>query len=84
MSSIAMAWSVESLPSNPAVRIRFLAGSGIFNLYPDTGVMSFGCVPSCVVSGGGPDTLLTIDYERRTPVILSSVLVHSISPLTGV
>ena len=27
--SIAVAWSVESLPSNPAVRVRFPTGSGI-------------------------------------------------------
>ena len=27
--SVAMAWSVESQPSDPATRVRFLAGSGI-------------------------------------------------------
>ena len=27
--SVAVAWSVESLPSNPAARVRFPAGSGI-------------------------------------------------------
>ena len=27
--SVAVAWSVESLPSNPATRVRFPAGSGI-------------------------------------------------------
>ena len=27
--SIAVAWSVESVPSNPAARVRFPAGSGI-------------------------------------------------------
>ena len=27
--SVAVAWSVESLPSNPGVRVRFPAGSGI-------------------------------------------------------
>ena len=71
MSSIAMAWSVESLPSNPAVRIRFLVGSGIFNLYPETGVMSFVCVPSCDVSGGGLDSLLTTDLGRPALVLCS-------------
>ena len=29
MTSVAMAWSVESMPSNPAAQVRFLAGSGI-------------------------------------------------------
>ena len=29
MKSVAVAWSVECLPSNPAARVRFPAGSGI-------------------------------------------------------
>ena len=28
-TSVVVAWSVDSLPSNPAARVRFPAGSGI-------------------------------------------------------
>ena len=37
-------------------------------------------VLSCVVSGDGPDTLLTADSERPALVLLASVLVHSLAP----
>ena len=35
-----MAWSVESLPSNPAARVRFLAVSEILNPILELGVCS--------------------------------------------
>ena len=42
------------------------------------------CVLSCVVSGGGPDILLTADSERPALVLLASVLVHSPAPPKGI
>ena len=33
-----LAWTVESLPSNPAAPVRFPAGSGILIFYPVTGL----------------------------------------------
>ena len=38
---------------------------------------------SCVVSGVGPDILLTADSERSTLVLMYSVLVHSLSSAVG-
>ena len=38
--------------------------------------MSFVCVLSCVVSGGGPGIVLTTHSERRAYVYMSSVLVQ--------
>ena len=38
--------------------------------------MSFVCVLSCVISGGGPDIVLTTHSGRLALVYLSSVLVH--------
>ena len=35
-------------------------------------------VLSCVVSGGGPDILLTTDSGRPASVVLSSVLVYNL------
>ena len=67
--SIAVASSVESLPSNPAARVRFSVG---------TGFVSFVCILYCVVSYGVPDIVSTIHLGRLVPVHLSSVLVHSL------
>ena len=39
--------------------------------------MSFACVLSCAVSGGGTDIVLTTHSGRSALVYLSSVLVHS-------
>ena len=37
-SSVAVEWSVESLPFNPAARVRFPAGSGILISVLELGV----------------------------------------------
>ena len=42
--SVAVAWSVESRPSNPAARVRFPAGSGIL-----ISVLGLGVCPLCSV-----------------------------------
>ena len=70
-----MAWSVESLTSNPAARVRFLAGSGILISVLGLGV-SFDCVLSCVVFSRGPVIVLTIHSGRPALLYLSSVLVQ--------
>ena len=67
---IAVAWSVESLPSNPVARVRFPAGAW------DSECVAFFCVLSCVVFGGGPDIVLTTHSWRAALVYLSSVLVR--------
>ena len=72
--SVAMVWSVESLPSNLAARVRFPAGSGIL-----ISVLGLGVCPLCsvlVVFGGGPDIVLTTYSGRLALVYLSSVLVQ--------
>ena len=69
-----MAWSVESLPSNPAARVRFQVGSGILIFVLGLGVCIL-CVLSCV-SDGGPDIVLTTHSGRAVLVYLSSVLVQ--------
>ena len=70
-----MAWSVESLPSNPAARVRFPAGSGIL-----ISVLGLGVCPlfvlSCVVLDGGPDIVLPNHSGRPALVYLSSFLVQ--------
>ena len=74
--SVAGVCSVESWPSNPAARVWYPAGD--YNFCPGTGCVSFVCVLSCVVSGGGPDILLTTDFRETVLVCLSSVLVKSL------
>ena len=49
-----------------------------FNLYPGTGCVSFDCILSCVVYGGGLDIVLTTHSGSPTLVYLSSVLVNSL------
>ena len=73
----AVAWSVEFLPSNPAVRVRFPAGSRIL-IYILELCVSFVYVLSCVVCDSGPDIQLTTDSGRPALVYLSSVLVYSL------
>ena len=68
---VAVAWSVESLPSNSVTRVRFLVGTVILISIMGLGVLSY------AVSGGGPDIVLTTHSGRPTNVILCSVLVHS-------
>ena len=69
--SVAMAWSVQSLPSHPATRVRFPTGSGI--LIPTLGL---GVCPLCTVSGGGPDIVLTTHSGRPALMYLPNVPVH--------
>ena len=75
--SVAVAWSVEScLPTRrPGFDSR---GVRNFNFYPGTVSVSFICVLFCVVSGGGPASVLTTHSGRSALVYLSSVLVHSL------
>ena len=47
-----------------------------FNSYPGIGCVSFVCVLSRAVFGGGPDIVLTTHLGRPALVYLSSVLVH--------
>ena len=55
-----------------------------FNFCPGIGCVSFVCVLSCVVFGGGPDILLTTHSGRPALVYLSSVLVETVAPPTGI
>ena len=73
--SVAVAWSVESLPSNPAARVRFPEGSGILISVLRLGVWPLS-VLSCIVFGGGHDTVLTTHSGRPALVYLSIVLVQ--------
>ena len=73
--SVDVEWSVESLPSNLAARVRFPAGSGILISVLGLGVCVL-CVLSCIVFGGGPDNVLTTHSGRPALVYLSSVLVQ--------
>ena len=73
---IAVTWSVESLPSNTATRVRFSAGSGILIPILGLGVCPLSSVLSYAVSGGGPDIVLAIHSRRPALVYLSSVLIH--------
>ena len=59
--SVAVARSVESLPSNPAAQVP---GVRNFNLCPE------------IVSGVGPDIVLTTHSGRPALVYLSSVLIQ--------
>ena len=45
-----------------------------FNFCPGIGCVSFVCVLSCVVCGGGPDIVLTSHSGRPALMYLSSVL----------
>ena len=58
-------------------------GANDFNLYPETGRVTFVCVPSCVVSGDCPDILLTTYLGRLALLLMFSVLVPSLAPPTG-
>ena len=49
-----------------------------FNSYPGTGCVSFVCVLSSVVSGGGLDIVLTTHSGRPALVYLSSVLLQNL------
>ena len=54
----------------------FPGGAGNFNFSPGIRCVSFVCVLSCVVFGGGPDIVLTTHPGRPALVYLSSVLVQ--------
>ena len=47
-----------------------------FNFCPGIGSVSFVCVLSCVIFGGGPDIVLTTHSGRSALVYLSTVLVQ--------
>ena len=49
-----------------------------FNLCPGIVCVSFVCVLSCIVFGGGPDIVLTTHSGRPAHVYLSSVLVQKL------
>ena len=74
--SVAVACSVESLPSNLATPVQYPAGSGILISVLGLGVMTFVCVLSCIDSGGGLDIVLTTHSGRPALVYLSSVLIQ--------
>ena len=77
---VAVFWPVVFLPSNPVARVRFPAESGI--------LVSVLLLNTCalssvfVVSGGGPEIVLSTHSGRPALVYLSSVLVHSLIPVT--
>ena len=73
-----MTWSVKFLLSNPAaVWVRFPAGSEIL-----ISILGLDVV-SCAVSDGDPDILKTTDTGKPALVLLSSVLVHTLTPSTA-
>ena len=74
-TSVAVAWSIDSLPANPAARVRFPAGVRNFNFCPGIGSVSFVCDLSSVVFGGGPDIVLTKHSGSPAIVYLSSAVV---------
>ena len=55
-----------------------------FNFCPGIGCVSFVCVLSCVVSGGGPDIVLTIQSGRPPLVSLSCSGPKTVAPPTGI
>ena len=71
-----MVWSVESLPSNPAARVRFLVGSGILMSVLGLVVCPLSVFCPVLSFGGGPDIVLTTHSGRPALVYLSSVLVQ--------
>ena len=75
-------WRCSWSPCLPTRRPRFDSRRvRNFNFYPGIGCVSFVCVLSCVVFGGGPDIVLTTHSERPALVYLSSVLLlHASDP----
>ena len=71
-----MEWSQESLPSNPAARDRFPAGSEFLSW--NWLCVHLSCVLYSVVSVGGSDIVLSTHPEGPDLVCLSSVLVYSL------
>ena len=74
--NVQTGWSVESLPSNPAPLGSIPSRVRNFNFCPGIGCVSFVCVLSCVVFGGGTDIVLSTHSGRPALVYLSSVLVQ--------
>ena len=74
--SVTEEWSVESQPSNPEARVRFLAGSEI--LIYILGLVRVLCVQSCIVSGSGPGILLTTTLRISYIQYISTVLTQSL------
>ena len=52
---VAVAWTVDVPAFHPGGPDSIPCRARNFNFYPGTGCVSFICVLSCVVSGGGPD-----------------------------
>ena len=73
-----MARSVESLSSSPADRDWFPTDQGFWLQSRDWVCVL--CIPSCVVSGGGSDILLTTDSGRPFLGYRSSVVIHNLFP----
>ena len=80
LGSVAAAWLVESLSSNPAVPVRFLAGSGILISFLGLRVCPL-CSVLCV-SVDDPGILLITNSGRPALIFLPNVLVHSLTPPT--
>ena len=68
--SVAVAWSVDLLPSKPG---SVPGGAGNCNIYLGTGRVSLVYILSCVFSGSGPFIVLTTHSGRFDLVYLSSV-----------
>ena len=62
--------------TNPGGSGSIPGGVRNFNFCPGFGCVSSVCVLSCVVSGGGPDFVMTTHSGRLALVNLSSVLIH--------
>ena len=72
------AWPVESLPSTRRPEFDPRRNRN-FKFYPGTECVSFVCVLSSTVSGGGTaDTVLTTHSGMSATVFLFNVLVHSL------
>ena len=68
--SVAVAWSVEFLPSNPAARVRYPVGSGILISVLGLGVCPLCSVLSCLQRG--PDIVLST--HSGLPVLVSTAV----------
>ena len=61
-----------------------LNGARYFNFYPGIACVCFICILPSVISRGGPDILLATHSGIFSLVLLSSVLIHSLAPPTGI
>ena len=77
--SVVIVWSVEFLPSKPAVQVRFPMGSGILIDILGLGVCSLCSVPCCLWQRPWHST--DHRFQGRALMCLSSVLVQMCEPL---